>query len=351
MGFWMDKIYYENILYRIIQGRLRLPFLGPDLYLYEPENDILEESYDVYKKAYDEAYFDGAYIKEELKEVLFYNDMWSPDDDEAAKKAEEEIENLKVNAYENYYNVPDLKRTKLSIRIQESLFRKYKSKFHSLDHISCEGVASLARSIWIISKTIKNKRGENVDTSAMPLTKIMEYYNSKSIESSEYRYIARNDPFRGMWSAGKKQSNIFNKPSIELTKDQIALCQFSSMYDNVHESAESPNEDVINDDDCLDGWFIVQKREYDKSKNKREVEKMMGNSKVSKHQEVFLMARDQHTAKKIHDMNTVVGKNIIANRSAQIDEGGHVKHTQLSDIKQDISMQRTQVALQKARGR
>lgn len=351
MGLWMDKTYYENILYRIIQGRLRLPFLDPVLYLYEPENDILEESYDVYKKAYDEAYFDGAYIKEELKEVLFYNGMWSPEDDEIAEKAEKEIETLKVNAYENYYNVPHLKNVKMAIRFQESVFRKHKSRFHSLDHISCEGVASLAKSVWTISKTIRDRNNKDIDTSGLPLTKIMEFYNSKMIQSEEYRFIARNDPFRGIWSAGKKQNNIFDRASINMTKDQLALCQYSSMYDNVHESSESPHEDVINDDDCLDGWFIVQKREYDKNKNKREVEKMMGNSKIANSQEVFLMAKDQHTAKKIHDMNTSIGKSIIKNRNAQIDQAGSIKHTHLSDVKQDISAQRTQQALQKIRGR
>ncbi|MGB0657638.1 MAG: hypothetical protein ACPGOS_01095, partial [Gammaproteobacteria bacterium] len=78
------------------------------------------------------------------------------------------------------------------------------------------------------------------------------------------------------------------RPSIHLTRDQLSLCQFSSMYDNVNESSESPAEDVINDDDCLDGWFIVQKREYEKSKNKKDMEKLLGNSKVANSQEIFL---------------------------------------------------------------
>lgn len=347
----MDSIYYENILYRIIQGRLRLSFLGPDIYLYEPDNDILEESYDIYKEAYDEAYFNGTYIKEELKEVLFNNEMWSPEDDEKAKKSEDEIERLKVYAYQNWHNIPILRNAKIGIRNQENNYKKYKSRFHSLDHISCEGVASLARSVWIISKTVKNKSGEALDSSDMPLTKIMEHYNSKSIEGSEFRYIARNDPFRGMWLAGKKQSSVFSKPSTELTKDQISLCQFASMYDNVHESSESPPEDVINDDDCLDGWFIVQRREYEKSKNKREMEQRLGNSKIANSQEVFMMAQDGYTARKINDMNDVVGKSIIANRNAQIDSSGQIKHTQLSDIKQDLSAQRHQQAMQKIRGK
>lgn len=347
----MDKTYHESLLYRIIQGRLRLPFIGPDIYLYEPDAEILEESYDVYKKAYDEAYFDGTYIKEELKEVLFYNEMWSPEDDKIAKEAESEIERLKVHAYENYHNVPVLRNTKRGIRLQEENFRKHKSKFHSLDHISCEGVAALAKSIWVISKTIKNKQGVVIDKKDMPLTKVMEYYNSKAISSSEYRFIARNDPFRGMWTVGKKQSNIFGRASIELTGDQIALCQYSSMYDNVNESPESPHEDVINDDDCLDGWFIMQRREYESSKNKREMEKRLGNSKIANSQEVYLMAGDGHTADKINNMNDVVGRGIIQNRNSQIENTGTMKHTQLSDVQQQIHAQRHQQAIQKIKGR
>lgn len=347
----MDSTYYENLLYRIIQGRLRLSFLGPDIYLYEPDNDILEESYDIYKEAYDEAYFSGTYIKEELKEVLFNNEMWSPEDDEKAKKAEEEIERLKVYAYENWYNVPLLKGAKAGIRNHEHIYKKYKSRFHLLDHISCEGVASLAKSVWIVSKTIKNRSAETIDSSDMPLTKIMEYYNNKAITSSEFRYIARNDPFRGMWVSGKRHSGVFNKAAIDLTRDQLSLCQFSSMYDNVNESSESPPQDVIDDDDCLDGWFIVQRREYEKNKNKREMEQRLGNSKIANSQEVFLMAQDGHTAKKINDMNNVVGKSIIANRNAQIDSAGQVKHTQLSDVRQDLSAQRHQQAMQKIRGK
>lgn len=347
----MDKTYHESLLYRIIQGRLRLPFLGPDVYLYEPDIDILEESYDIYKEAYDEAYFNGTYIKEELKEILFYNEMWSPEDDDKAKESESEIERLKVHAYENYYNVPLLKNTKLGIRLQEDNYRKYKSRFHSLDHISCEGVASLAKSIWIISKTIKNKDGKKIDTKDLPLTKIMEYYNGKAIKTSEHRYIARNDPFRGMWMIGKKQANIFGRSSIDMTHDQLSICQYASMYDNVHESPESPHEDVINDDDCLDGWFIVQRREHEKNKNKRDMEKLLGNSKIANSQEIYLMAGDKHTANKIHDMNNQVGKNIIQARNAQIESSQNLKHTDLMDVKQQISAQRHQQAIKQIRGK
>jgi len=347
----MDNTYYESILYRIIQGRLRLPFGDPVLYLYEPSNEIVEESFDIYKETYDDAYFKGVYIKDELKEILFYNDMWSPEDDNKAKEAEDNLENLKVQAYENYYKPSELRGIKVNIKLTESIYRKHKSKIHSLDHISCEGVAAFARNIWIISKTVKDKSLNSISPDKLPLTKILEYYNSKSIDVSDMRYIARNDPFRTMWSSGKKQSSVFGKPSIELTKDQLSLCQFSSMYDNVYESHESPDEDVVKDDDCLDGWFIVQRREYDRSKNKRQMEKLLGNSKIANSDEIFIMSKDVHTAKKVHDMNDNMGKSIINTRNRQIKEAGSLNFTELMDVRQDMATQAHQGAIQKIRGK
>jgi hypothetical protein len=154
-----------------------------------------------------------------------------------------------------------------------------------------------------------------------------------------------------MWSAGKKDSSIFGKPSIELSKDQRTLCQFSMMYDNVYESSESPDEDVIKDDDCLDGWFIVQRREYEKNKNKRQMEKLLKNSKISNSDEIFLMAKDAHTANKINDMNDVISKGIIKSRDHQIKEKGTLKFTELSDVRQDIATQSHQKALSQMRGK
>jgi hypothetical protein len=347
----MDKIYYKRILYRILEGRLRLPFCDPVLYIHEPDSLLVGESFDVYQETYDNAYFDGIPIKEELKEILFYNDMWSPDDDKKAKEAEDNIEDLKVEAYQKYYDASKLNSIKRNIRMAESTFKKYKSKLHALDHISCEGVSELARSVWLVSKTIKDRDKKDVNPENLPLTKILEYYNSKAIDGSDLRYIARNEPFRVMWQVGKKESNVFGRPSIELTRDQLSLCQFSSMYDNVYESTESPDEDVVNDDDCLDGWFIVPSRERESNKNKREMEKLLSNKKVANSDEIFLMAQDTHTAKKISDLNSPVGKAIIANRNEQIKHTGSLSFTEFSDIRQDVMTQASQQAIQKIKGK
>ena len=70
----MDKdIYYEKILNRIIQGRLRIRLGDLVLFIYEPSPEILEESYDIYEDAYEKAYFSGSYVKQEILELLIDN--------------------------------------------------------------------------------------------------------------------------------------------------------------------------------------------------------------------------------------------------------------------------------------
>ena len=179
----------------------------------------------------------------------------------------------------------------------------------------------------------------------------MDFYNSNQISSTEFRLVARSEPWRSMWNIGKKQGNAFGKPACELTKDQISLSSYSSMYDNVYESSEVPDEKVIEDDDCLDGWFIHQRREYDKQKKKKQAEDMIKNPKIANSQEIFLMAKDQEEANKIFDVNHPAVRGIIKDRENTIQNAGRqIKFTELNDIKQDIAMESMQAAKSKIKG-
>jgi len=347
----MDNILNEKTLYRILQGRLRCSLGNPALYIYEPSKDVLEESFHIYDESYKEAYFKGVYLKDELKEILVNNNIWSPFDDREAEKIEKKIEEFKLKAFEFFYKTRDLFSIKMAIRDLEKQLMKVKSKKHTLDHTSCEGVASFARSVWIISKSTYNIDGSMYDWSNHSISTLMDYYNSNQISSGQFRSVARSEPWRSMWNVGKKQSNVFGKPTCELTKDQISLCSYSSMYDNVYESQESPDEKVIEDDDCLDGWFIHQRREYDKQKKKRQVEDLIKNPKIANSQEVFLMANDQEEANKIFDVNHPSVRSIIRDRQNTIENAdGQIKFTELNDVRQDIAVERMQAARSKIKG-
>jgi hypothetical protein len=347
----MDNILNEKTLCRILQGRLRCSLGDPALYIYEPTKEILEESFDVYDQAYKDAYFKGVYLKDELVPILVENELWTPFDDREADKIEKQIEDHKVKAFEFFYKTRDLVNIKMVLRALEKDLLKYKSKKHTLDHISCEGVASFARSIWIISKTVYNLDKTPYDWSRHSISSLMDYYNSNQISSDQFRLVARSEPWRSMWNIGKKQGNAFGKPACELSKDQISLSSYSSMYDNVYESSEAPDEKVIEDDDCLDGWFISQRREHDKQKKKKQAEDMIKNPKIANSQEIFLMARDKQEAEKIYDINDPLVRSIIQDRQNTIKSSDkQIRFQEFNDIKQDIAMDRVQAARSKVKG-
>jgi hypothetical protein len=347
----MDDILNERIMSRILQGRLRCSLGGPALYIYEPTKEILEESFEVYDEFYNQAYFKGVFLKEELLEVLVSNEIWSPFDDREAEKIEKDIEEHKVKAFECFYKTKELMSIKMVLRHLEKQLAKFRSKKHTLDHVSCEGVGEFARSSWIISKTVYNTDLTPYDWSNHSISALMEHYNSNKISTSQFRYVARNDPWRSMWNTGKKMNGVFEKPSSELTKDQVALCSYSSMYDNVYESSEAPSEKIVDDDDCLDGWFIHQRREYEKQKKQKQTDDMIKNPKIANSQEVFLMAKDQEEANKIYDVNHPGVRQIIKDRQNTINNADRqIRFTELNDVKQDIAIQGMQAAKSKIKG-
>ena len=348
----MDDAFYEKTLYRILQGRLRLTLGDLVLYVYEPTPELLEESYDIYDEAYKRAYFRGVYIKKELTEILVNNDLWSPFDDREADKIEKQIDDLKVEAFQSFFNSKKLRGVKANIRSMERNLYQYKSKKMALDHTSCEGVASFSKSVWLISQTTKLKDGSHYNWKNFPISVIMDHYSSEQISTEIFRAIARRDPWRAMWSNGKKQSNLLGKPSCQFTRDQLNLCSYSSMYDNVYESPDSPNEKIVEDDDCLDGWFVVQKRKYAKDKKQQEVDSMITNPKIANSQEVFVVAPDSQGAQEIYDLNDMSARSTIRNRQNTIHEaeGEQVSFTKFHDVRQDIAMESHKAAINKIKG-
>ena len=346
----MDDIFYEKTLYRILRGRLRYKVGDLVLYIYEPDEELLEESFDVYEAAYKKAYFGDVYIKEELLELLMQHELWSPFDDREADKIDKQIQELKVTAFRSFFKIKALRGIKANIRFLEKRMVEYRTKKVCLDHISCEGVASFTRSMWIIYNTTKTLDGHIYKWENSNISTAMDYYNANQIKSNVFRYIARNEPWRSIWNTGKKQSNIFGRPTSECTRDQLSLCSYSSMYDNVYESPEAPHEKVIEDDDCLDGWFIVQRREYEKNKKQREIDDLITNPKISNADEIFVVTPDQESANKLYELNDPISRGTIKSRQQQIQDAGELKFTELADVKQDIAMQQHQAYAQKVKG-
>jgi len=336
----MSSIEIEKALYRIIQGRLRYK-VHDDLvlYIHEPTSDLIYESHEIYDDAYERAYKKGVYVQSEILPILLENDFWSPLDDKEAEKVQKEIEELKVKCFENFFRKKQLASIKRRLRNLENKFVKLSSKKMTLAHVTCEGAADLAKTNWLISKTTKFSDGTDYDWGESSLLDAVSYWQKNQISMGTLRQVARYDVWKGMWGGGKG-TEIFGVPFINISPNQSRLCMFSKMYDSVYEHPESPKEEIIQDDDCLDGWFIHQKRKAEQQKKQSEIDGMITNEKIRNSDEIYVVAQNREDASEIYNINDPTARNIIRERDEKITGKEGMKFTELNDVQRQLQIER-----------
>lgn len=336
----MENIYYEKVLNRIIQGRLRIKLGDLVLFIYEPTPEIIEESFDIYEEMREKAYFSGVLTEHEILEILIKNDLWTPLDDREAEKIAKEIEDLKVAAYESFLDKKALKQIKFQIKNKESLHAKLSFKRHQLEAFGCEGVASFARNCWVVENSTKFADGSDYDFSKIGVQKLLEIYQKNKIPQEVIRKLSRENPFRSMWGASSERSNVFGVSPSRLTANQLSMVVYSQMYDNVYASPESPDGKVVEDDICLDGWFIKQRRDREQQRKEQQVNDSLKNEKIANSQEVFVMANSKEHAQDIYGLNSPQNRQVVRSRQQQLKEakGDLVKLSELNDVKQNLQM-------------
>lgn len=338
----------DRILYRIIQGRLRVTVDGLVFYIYEPAPHIVYESYGIYDEVYEECYLQGVYTDRDLEQFLVENDLWTPLGDRELKSIDKEIEDKKVEAFQNFFKPPTLQNIKRQIAALHARQSKLLNQKHAYDHLSCRGAAEQARWEWVLQNSIFDASGNKVIVDA---NKIYNIYRDSILDNTDIRMVARSNMWRTMWVTGKKSGGVFSRPTTELTKDQLSLLSFSSMYDNVYEHPECPEDSIIEDDDCLDGWFIVQKRKHDKDRTMQTVDGMTKNAKIKNAKEQFFVVGSDEEAKRITDLNDPLTKAKMAQRAKLIEEKGRVKDFDFNDVQQDIEIMKNRAIVENVRGK
>lgn len=343
----------DFLTYRIMKGRLSFCGDGFSLYIKEPDPDLLYDSIFTYEEIYNRAYGEGVYLRDEILEFLYQKELYSPFDDRDIEKYKKDIEELKFQAFKNAFKPKELSEIKKLIRFTENTIIKISRKKLIFDHLTCEGTASLAQWNWIIeNSTFYADTDQLYDWKHVSVNTITSYHENQSLSSLDFRAVARSDFWRPIWSLGKKTGNLFDRPSSKLTKDQIILCTFSNMYDNVYESSECPSDKIIDDDDCLDGWFIDQRRKNEKAKKQQEAEALTSNKRIANAGEVFVVASTQEEIENIESYNSVQMHNVKKNRVQQIFAEGEIKSDlQFQDKRLETQLQNNQAIVEKAKGR
>lgn len=339
----------EESLYQILSGIYYIEYLDEE-YLSVP-NTLLEKRRAslLYQEVMDSLGFEDYMITwQEAQLLTNHLGYWNDNNEVALKGFEKMIENLKVDMYKSYMrdDICDSLRKqikKINDSIQKAMLNKYK-----LYDSTKEYYAENIKRQYLVAMSIRDKDNNRVfqhkdfsiDHNSNLITCMLNFIDSKRLNSTIIRKIARSEPWRSMWVIGKP--NIFEKPIVEWTDEQRLLSSYSKMYDNVYDSLECPPDKVIEDDDMLDGWFIVQRRERENKQKESGVDKLIGKKhKNNGQQEVFFLANNIQEASSIYNMNDEAAKAIIKSREQTIKTKGEVDHGDLPDVQNELRMQAT----------
>lgn len=332
----------EFFIAQIRSGKVHILKDNKKLVIHPLTIDQSVEACEVYNEAYQQAYIDGMMTEEELDIWMREKELWTSIDDKKTEGFKKDLEKLKIEIY-NAKNNAKLKETiRLYLRSGESQLAKHLSKKHLYYQNSAEGYASSEKAIWCIKNTTYY---ENVlyDFSDISLSYVMDEWQSSFLSDKQCRELARNEPWKSLWvikdnSAAKL---FYNGDKEELTYNQKNLIIWSQMYDNIQESLDCPPKDVIEDDDMLDGWFIIQAKKREQEKAEQDINASLKSDKIKNSSEVFVMASNKQDVERIDSVNSPQSQAIKQQRAATISSKGQVNDHDLIDQRQKIQMEQT----------
>lgn len=326
----MDGSAKNRYISIISSGILILKYNNQNYYIRPPTSLLQQESYYYYDSVLDDLVFEDLLTNDELDKFLLERDLVDPNIDKTVDTLNKQQEALKVEACENWMNVKKVKLLKTAIRTIDKNIISLLSAKHAFDHLTKEGYAEQCRMNYIVIQSVYNKEGRqvNIEDDAILCDKILTLNATNILNSSILRELARTDPWQSIYNASP--TFLFGSSGCEMTENQKNLLSYSRMYDTISKHPECPNQTIYNDDDLLDGWMIIQRKNTTKDTN---------NDKYGNAQEVYLMANDNATRQNIDNMNSLEAKQKKIIRHQTLQKKGTMSEIDFPDVQQELRQQ------------
>lgn len=328
----------EFFVSMIRSGKVFVTHKNIDLEIQPLTIDQSFKSCQVYQRAYDNALSEEMMTEEDVNQWMLENELWTPNDDKREEGLKKDIERLKVEIYNARNDKNIANNIRKYLRAGESQLSSHLNKKYMYHQNTCEGIASADRLMWIIKNTTYcDDRLYNFEE--ISLQYVIDEWQSHFISEKQSRELARNDPWRSIWITRENSgTSLFANPvNTELTYNQKNLLIWSQMYDNIQESLECPDKEVIEDDDMLDGWFILQNKKREKEQLEKEFESKTQNAKIKNASEVYIITSPEK-ANKINSMNNVGAQIVKQQRNAALKHSGSLEEQHLPDQKLNMQM-------------
>tara|TARA_B100000959_G_C14975039_1_gene621226 strand:+ start:1194 stop:2264 length:1071 start_codon:yes stop_codon:yes gene_type:complete len=341
----MNRYEKGRLVSQIVSGVIHISFSGKDYVIREPDLITKYRCEELYNDKFCEATELGVLTEKDFLEQLKEKGMWSTEEEDEVEQITKDIEEQKVQlyrAYSTFKSREPIRKLLDKTRERESDLLSKKNIFRK---ISAEGFAETCKYKYFICANITDFQGspiwEGTDflkEDSITCDLLLNEYVIAQIPEQTIRELSRTEPWRTLWGIGKSEKGIFNKGSADLSATQKSIISWSRVYDNIYESPECPPDEVIKDDDMLDGWLILQSRKRKQQKSSKASESVVD----TKGDEVYLFADNSKDAKRIYDMNNAQGAAVIRARQKQMesleteDSGGIVPAEKTLDAQMEL---------------
>lgn len=160
----MEQHERDFFVYRIICGYLRYKVSQDvELLIYEPDKDIIYESELLYLDVYHESILSGLMSEDDNLDYLESVDMWTYYNEQRLENISKDIDDLKLDLYNNFYD--DMRRLIIKQEISNLRLEQAElySRKHQYDYYTAKGVATFAKNYFIAENTtfLKSKKEYN----------------------------------------------------------------------------------------------------------------------------------------------------------------------------------------------
>lgn len=331
----------DKLLSRIIAGFLYIEHEDKLYVLKKPSSALKYRADLLYEQAYQDNLYSDWFLMQDVEYILVDNGVWRLQNNEVLKQIDKQLENLKVELYQNYIQPnkrKDIKKQISSMNMQKERILNVK---HSLDQYTLEAYAGRIRNEFIIMNTLyyKNKKvfKNKTKKSSVLLNNIASKIALSLPSISDIRELARSEMWKSYWSASGK-THVFRGSVFDWTDEQRALVNLSKMFDSVYEHPECPPENIIDDEDALEGWMIVQKRKNEQSKSKQKTDNMLNSAKMKKANEVFIMSNSAEETAEIINNNDPLARHRMKEKFSAIksSDSEGISEAQLPDVQREL---------------
>ena len=339
----MESYEKEYFLSKILLGYKIVEYRDLVLHIHPPniKQNFLAQK--IFKETYEEALLSGVFTRKEMLDFMIEQGVWSKEHEDLIKKNLKLMEDAKVEIYKNFAIAGKREAHRATLKDLENKQKNLYTTKHQNDHADCQGLATFARWNWLIENTTTYEDGTPYDFSKLGVGHVLRLSSQETLESYEFREIARFGNWQVMWAnSGSNPERVFNKPATQLTTEQQELVSWTRLYDNIGEATEPPPDEVVNDDDALDGWLISTRRKREKLLKQQKLDGL-----TDKHQgadEVMLVANTREEVEEVYGLNDGESRMAVKSRMEELENSGgkNIKYHEFRDQKIKILNERNE---------